>query len=192
MLIVGLGNPGIKYERTRHNVGFMVADALTRELHAPEFKLKKSAHALITPPFVPPLSRGGWGGLSMIIAKPQTYMNLSGKSIAALLTTYRHIDISKSLMVISDDLDLPLGTLRLRERGGAGGHQGLQSIINALGTKEFPRLKIGIRPPTLSRQPGKAEEFVLKKFAKDELTLMRHEIIPQAVRMIIETLAKSK
>ena len=185
--IVGLGNPGTKYEKTRHNAGFMVADALSRELHAPEFKLKKNAHALIPPPFVPPLSRGGWGGLSMIIAKPQTYMNLSGKSVAALLkrdklTTEK---LNNCLLVVSDDLDLPLGTLRFRERGTAGGHQGLQSVINALGTEEFPRLKIGIRPPSLSRQPGKAEEFVLKKFTKEEFTLLQETVVPKAIKEIL-------
>lgn len=188
--LVGLGNPGTKYEKTRHNAGFLVVDALVRELHAPDFKLKKSAHALVTPPFVPPLPRGGWGGLSVMLVKPQTFMNLSGKAVAALLARNRNLDISKSLMVISDDLDLPLGTIRMRESGGAGGHQGLQSIIDALGTEEFPRLKIGIRPPSLLRQPGKAEEFVLKKFTREELALMNHQIIPQAINEITERIKK--
>ncbi len=190
--IVGLGNPGAKYDRTRHNAGFMVADAFIKELHAPEFKLKKSAHALVS--VVEnreqrtdnnKLVIGHW---SLVIVKPQTYMNLSGKSVAALLkrsklTTEK---LNNCLLVISDDLDLPLGTIRMKERGSAGGHQGLQSIINSLGTEEFPRLKIGIRPPTLSRQPGKAEEFVLKKFTKDELALLRQEVIPYAVKEIIK------
>src|SRR3990167_9565881 len=155
--IVGLGNPGIKYEKTRHNAGFMVADALSRELHAPEFKLKKNAHALISEcQMTDSMVHGPW---SMVIVKPQTYMNLSGKSVAALLkrdklTTEK---LNNCLLVISDDLDLPLGTIRMRERGTAGGHQGLQSVINALGTEEAPRLKIGIRPPALSPQSAKAE-----------------------------------
>lgn len=192
--LVGLGNPGTKYEKTRHNAGFLVVDALVRELHAPEFKLKKSAHALVSETEIREqgtennkLVIGNW---SLVIVKPQTFMNLSGKSVAALISKLRHFDISTSLLVVSDDLDLPLGTIRMRESGGAGGHQGLQSIIDALGTEEFPRLKIGIRPPSLLRQPGKAEEFVLKKFTREELALMNHQIIPQAINEITERIKK--
>ncbi|MEW6610875.1 MAG: aminoacyl-tRNA hydrolase [Patescibacteria group bacterium] len=183
-LIVGLGNPGKNYEKTRHNAGFLVVDALARHLHAPEFKLKKQLHSLITQTQLPASSFQLPN--SLILAKPQTYMNLSGKSIAAIISKFRYFDISTSLLVISDDLDLPLGIIRFRERGGAGGHQGLQSIINALGTEEFPRLKIGIRPPHLSRQPGKAEEFVLKRFSKEEFTLLHQQFIPKAVNIILK------
>lgn len=177
-IIVGLGNPGKKYALTRHNAGSMVADALAEELHAPAFTLNKRHHALIAESAIN-------NQRSLIIAKPQTFMNLSGASVAALVKKSGKMEIKKTLMIISDDLDLPFGEIRYREKGSAGGHNGLQSIIDALGTHEFPRVKIGIRPPHLSRQPGKAEEFVLERFTPDEQKELGEKIIPEAVRTII-------
>lgn len=176
-LIVGLGNPGKKYELTRHNAGFLVVDALAKELHAPEFKLKKSAKALTTE-----LQDTNF----ITLAKPQVFMNLSGHAVKALTKSWEAKKLRRLLLIISDDLDLPLGTLRLREQGGAGGHNGLLSVIESLGTNEFPRLRIGIRPPGLERQPGKAEDFVLKKFTAEELKKLREDVIPQAMRVILE------
>jgi len=207
-LIVGLGNPGKKYELTRHNAGFLVADALASALRAPEFKLKKRAHALISEVVIKERERDNCSlfsvPCSLIIAKPQTFMNLSGTAVVALLRHCegarrpkqsprdRHAPLRSArddngrLLIVSDDLDLPFGTIRLREKGGAGGHNGLTSVIEHLGAEEFPRLKIGIKPQGMDRQPGKAEEFVLKKFTADELKKLKEEIIPKAVQIIVK------
>ncbi len=178
-LIVGLGNPEKKYERTRHNAGFMAVDALASELHAPEFKFKKSLNALVTECQID-LST------SVILAKPHTFMNLSGTSVAALLTYYKITDPTKHLIIISDDLDLPSGTIRYRPRGSGGGHNGLKSVIDTLHTQEFPRLKIGICPLGAARQPGKAEDFVLERFTGEELIQLRETVFPHAVQAILE------
>jgi len=191
-LIVGLGNPETRYQSTRHNVGFMINDALARTLNAPPFKLNKNLNVLITTceTFAPNLHH--LPPVTLILAKPQTFMNLSGTSVAALVTQYKNIDLPKSLITISDDLDLPFGTIRFRARGSAGGHNGLKSIIESLGTQEFPRLKIGIRPPGAARQPGKAEDFVLERFTAEELATLKKDTIPQAVAQLLEIIQTKK
>lgn len=132
-LLAGLGNPGKQYSQTRHNAGFLIVDELARgkarfraECQAQVAKLKLA-------------------GVDVLLAKPQTFMNASGQAVAALMRRYR-ID-PDSLLVILDDLDLPLGLLRLRPNGGSGGHHGLESIIGEIGTREFARLRLGIGRP---------------------------------------------
>jgi len=186
-VIVGLGNPGKRYTLTRHNVGAMVVDALAQELHAPPFKLNKRLYALVTQSVIN-------DQLSVIVAKPQTFMNLSGRSILPIVRAYCNTPlpygqgIALPLLVTTDDLDLPFGTIRYRERGSAGGHNGLKSVIECLGSQDFPRIKIGIKPPGMSRQPGKAEEFVLERFTKDELAGLKNDIVPKAIKLILEKL----
>jgi len=152
-LIVGLGNPGAEYERTRHNLGFMLIDKLAAEAGATV--KRKDCRSLI-----------GSATLEderVHLVKPQTFMNLSGESVACLVAKAEIEDVSKSLIVISDDLALPFGTIRLRERGSAGGHNGLKSIIGAIGTNEFMRLRIGIQP---EHPISDAKAFVLDEFPK--------------------------
>ena len=152
-LIVGLGNPGAEYERTRHNLGFMLIDKLAAEAGATV--KRKDCRSLIGSPTLE--------DERVHLVKPQTFMNLSGEAVACLVAKAEIENVSKSLIVISDDLALPFGTIRLRERGSAGGHNGLKSIIGAIGTNEFLRLRIGIQP---EHPISDAKAFVLDEFPK--------------------------
>jgi PTH1 family peptidyl-tRNA hydrolase len=153
--IVGLGNPGAEYERTRHNLGFMLVDLIAREAGA--LVKRKDCRALI--------GRALIEGVQVELVKPQTYMNLSGESVACLLAKQESKSGARALIVISDDLALPFGTIRLRRRGSAGGHNGLKSIIAATKTDEFMRLRIGIQP---AHPVGDTKSFVLDEFSKNE------------------------
>ena len=131
-IIIGLGNPGKEYHRTRHNVGFDVIDVLSEKLNIP---LTKSAmYGLI--------GEGYIGGEKVLLVKPQTFMNLSGQCVTELVSWYK-ADLA-NVMVIFDDIDLPLGKLRLRKDGSAGTHNGMRSIIGLLGRQDFPRLRVGV------------------------------------------------
>jgi PTH1 family peptidyl-tRNA hydrolase len=152
-LIVGLGNPGPEYVGHRHNVGFQCLDRLA-ETHGLGFmRLESRAR----------LAQGAIQGVRVLLAKPLTYMNLSGQAVGPLVRRYGIL--LSALLVIYDDMDLPLGTIRLRPRGGAGGHKGMRSIIEALGGQEFPRLRVGI-----GRPPGgeDAVDYVLSDFTLEE------------------------
>jgi len=151
MLIVGLGNPGERYEWTRHNLGFMFVDALARQSDA---RVKRAeCRALV--------GRVEVEGREVELAKPQTYMNLSGESVACLLRKRAGLKPQGDLLVVSDDIALPFGSIRLRPRGSSGGQKGLKNIISALGTDEFPRLRIGIRP---EHPVSDTSAFVLERF----------------------------
>lgn len=165
LLIVGLGNPGQKYDRTRHNVGFMVVDYL-----AQEWKVNLSTHKKF---------QGEFGEAGKIrLLKPTTYMNLSGEAVGAVVRWYKLLP--QVVVVIYDDLDLPLGRIRMRKSGSAGGHNGMKSIISHLSTQDFPRLRIGIdRDDRLE-----TSDYVLGKFTSSELSVM-----PQVFRFVAESLA---
>lgn len=156
--IVGLGNPGKKYENTRHNIGFNVIDELVRrhvgQLDGTKFK---SLYSIVT-----------IDGEKVLYVQPQTFMNLSGEGVRPLLDYYK-VDI-EDLVVIYDDLDLPVGKVRLREKGGHGGHNGIRSLIQHLGTKDFKRIRIGVGRPTNAQA---IVDYVLKPFAKDEVEEMK-------------------
>jgi PTH1 family peptidyl-tRNA hydrolase len=152
-LVVGLGNPGPQYAWTRHNLGFMVVAALAEQWRIPLTRSTLDAA----------WGQGRVGGETVVLAQPATFMNLSGRAVSRLLTYFRLNP--GSLVVIHDDLDVPPGRLKIVERGGPGGHRGVLSIINALDTEEFIRVKLGIgRPP--GAMPG--ENFVLSHFAREE------------------------
>ncbi|TFD81263.1 aminoacyl-tRNA hydrolase [Cryobacterium fucosi] len=158
-LVVGLGNPGPGYAGNRHNVGHMVAAVLADRLSA-NFKNHKTNSAVAE-------GRSFPGGPKLVLAKPSTYMNVSGGPVAALLRFYS-LEPDR-LIVVHDDLDLPFDTLKIKVGGGHGGHNGLRDIIAATGTKEFVRIRIGIgRPP--GRQD--AADFVLHDFGKDERAIL--------------------
>jgi len=152
-LIVGLGNPGKKHQKNRHNIGFMAVDRLAGQNEIPLGKVQSKAV----------LGNGRIAGQQVILAKPQTYMNRSGDSVGPLVNYYR-VPL-ENVLVIYDELDLPFGTLRLRQSGGSGGHNGMKSIINHLG-QDFPRMRLGI-----GRPPGRMEpaDFVLRDFRGQEL-----------------------
>lgn len=157
-LIAGLGNPGRRYQKTRHNIGFMTLDHLAKRLG--ESFSRVESKALV--------AKTAHQGFRLILVKPQTYMNDSGKAVGALVRFYK-IPF-ENLMVVYDDVDLPTGTLRIRPGGGSAGQKGMKSIIEHLGTEDFPRLRIGI-----DRPPGQMEAaaYVLQSFAKDETDIIQ-------------------
>jgi PTH1 family peptidyl-tRNA hydrolase len=162
-LIVGLGNPGREYRQNRHNIGFLTVDRLAARLGISFSRLE--AKSLLT--------KGEHQGKRILLAKPQTYMNLSGQSVGTLVRFYK--TPLENLLVIYDDVDLPQGVIRLRPGGGSGGQKGVASIIQRLGTQDFPRLRLGI-----GRPPGRmdAAAYVLQNFSKGEL---------EALDMILES-----
>jgi PTH1 family peptidyl-tRNA hydrolase len=147
-LIVGLGNPGAEYQWSRHNLGFMLVDTLAREEGLEINRRECNSH----------VARLELEGSAVKLVKPQTYMNLSGEAVNCLLRKHHLLAQGGSLIVISDDLALPFGKIRIRERGSAGGHNGLKSIIAAAGTSGFVRLRIGIQP---EHPVEDSREFVL-------------------------------
>lgn len=151
-LIVGLGNPGPTYARNRHNIGFQLVDALA---HAYAIGLtRRQSHARV--------GVGQIGGRQTLLAKPQTFMNLSGNAVSGLMHFYKATPAD--LLVAYDDLDLPLGKVRLRPAGGSGGHKGMKSIIERIGAEDFARLRIGIGRPNF----GETVDYVLENFHADE------------------------
>lgn len=151
-IIVGLGNPGSKYTNTKHNIGFIVLDEIAKEKSVSFSKGKCEAE----------ISEFNHFGEKILLVKPQTFMNESGRSVRPLMNYYNIGE--EDLLVIYDDLDLPVGKIRLRQKGSAGGHNGIKSLIQHLGTKEFNRIKIGIDRP----QPGKdVVSHVLGTFPKE-------------------------
>ena len=159
-LIVGLGNPGKAYARNRHNIGFQCLNYYAR-LHSIRFD-RRQCRARV--------GIGEASGEKLLLAKPMTFVNLSGDSVACLMRKHR-IPLS-NLLVIYDDLDLPLGKIRLRQSGGSGGHKGMNSIIFALGSEDFPRIRVGIGRPQVEGKPSNDEEvivnYVLSDFSPQE------------------------
>ena len=153
-LVVGLGNPGPEYADTRHNVGFRCVDLLARRFDAAWQERRRDLRSLLA--VIRPDE-----DLTLVLAKPQTYMNLSGEAVACLLRRREGLAPDRDLLVLSDDVALPFGTIRLRARGSSGGQKGLQSIIAALRTDEFMRLRIGIRP---EHPVSDTARFVLERF----------------------------
>ncbi|HLN64896.1 MAG TPA: aminoacyl-tRNA hydrolase [Symbiobacteriaceae bacterium] len=170
-LIVGLGNPGAKYERTRHNVGWMVLDEFARKY---KVTVDRTAHHGV----YGELRSWGPTGDKVFLLKPLTFMNLSGRSLAPFANFYKVAPAD--VLVIYDDLDLPPGKLRLREKGSAGGHNGMKSIIQEFGTQDFPRLRVGIGRPA----PGwEVVDWVLAPFGGDDAITIA-QVMPRAVEAV--------
>ncbi len=179
-VIVGLGNPGEKYVKTRHNIGWHIVDALAAHLSAPDFKENKKFKALI--------SEVQTENGKILLVKPLTFMNLSGDSAIAIKTFYKLSN--EDFIVVYDDIDLPLGELRFRTEGGAGTHNGMKSLIKHLGNT-FPRLRFGIenRPKELKSRID-LSDYVLNRFAKEEEEVVK-KTIGQAISKINEELSKN-
>ena len=167
-LIVGLGNPGLEYRYSRHNFGFMVIDALADHWSVQLKKIK----------FKAVIAEDRFKGSKVILAKPLTYMNESGRSVAPLLRFYKCPP--ENMVVIHDDLDLPLGTLRIRPSGSTAGQRGMESITKLIGSQEFPRMRLGINRPPGQMDP---KEYVLKKFLPAEEELKKI-VINQAIEAV--------
>lgn len=170
-LVVGLGNPGPEYANTRHNVGFMCADALART-HGLEFARRKQSKARV--------ADGMIAKQRVLVAKPYTYMNLSGTSVQGLASFYQ-IPPAR-ILIIFDDLDVPFGTLRIRPKGGSSGQKGMKDIITRLGTQNFPRIRFGIGRPPGQMDPA---AYVLRRFNADEQRIIEDTVarVLQAIEL---------
>ena len=170
-LIVGLGNPGAEYARSRHNVGWMIADAFAAKFRIDINKHEKEALT----------GTGRVGGGAVMVTKPLTYMNRSGEAVKLLTNAY--LESPEDLMVVYDEIDLPLGKLRLRERGSPGTHNGMRSVVESLATESFPRLRFGVRGANYA-EDGRLRDYVLDDFEDNELPVV-HRTIERAVDALV-------
>lgn len=166
-LIVGLGNPGAEYEKTRHNVGWQVVEAFARKFRIDVTRHEKNALT----------GTGRVAGGSVMVAKPLTYMNLSGDAVRLLMNAY--LESTQEMIVVYDDIDLPLGKLRIRPNGSAGTHNGMRSIIGTINNENFPRLRVGI---------GAAEQGRLRDYVLDEFTAEEQPIVDKAIGRAVDAL----
>jgi len=174
--LVGLGNPGSKYEFTRHNIGFRIVDNLARDIKT-EFKKVKSYYSLI--------SRGMINNHKVMLIKPQTFMNLSGRAVSKVVYYYK-IPI-QDLLIVYDDLNLELGQIRIRKKGSAGGHKGIESIMQYLHSEEIPRLRIGVGNPSVNFNFD-CVSYVLSNFSGDEEDKIQEiiKLSTEAIKTVIE------
>jgi len=168
-LIVGLGNPGIEYQFTPHNMGFLALDRIAQQC---KVRIANRRCRALT-------AKARIADHDVLLAKPETYMNLSGMSVRELVEEYE-TDVTRDLVVLYDDLDFPLGTLRIRQRGSSGGHNGLESVIGALGTTEFVRIRLGIAPQHEVRD---TVHYVLSQFRKSQLAIV-DEVLDRAAQAV--------
>jgi len=169
-ILVGLGNPGDKYEHTRHNIGFVAIDFILHYgdvfmTEKPSKEFKSELHTWVS------------GDKKIMFLKPQTYMNDSGQALKLILNFYK-IDIAEDLLVIHDEVDLPFGDVRMVASASSAGHKGVQSIIDEIGTQNFHRLRIGVETRK-SRQEMPTDAFVLQNFTEEELQKIRQETLPK-------------
>lgn len=173
-LIVGLGNPTKQYEKTRHNIGFDVMDALADKYN---ISISENKHKALC-------GKGVIEGMKVVLAKPQTYMNLSGESVAELVNYYK-LDPESELIVVFDDISLEPGNIRIRKKGSAGGHNGIKNIIANLGSSVFPRIKVGVGEKPKGYDLA---DYVLGKFSKEDRVLMKegYDLACEASALIIQ------
>ena len=175
-IVIGLGNPGSKYEFTRHNIGFRIIDSLARDMGI-EFNKVKSYYSLI--------SRGMINNHKVMLVKPQTFMNLSGRAVNRVVSYYK-IPL-QDLLIVYDDLNLELGQVRIRKKGSSGGHKGIESIMQYLNSEDIPRLRIGIGNPSVNYNFD-CVSYVLSNFNNDEEDKIEEviQLSTEAVKTIIE------
>ena len=175
-IVVGLGNPGLKYEFTRHNIGFRIVDSLAQDIEV-EFKKVKSYYSLI--------SRGMINNHKVILIKPQTFMNLSGRAVSKVVSYYK-IPF-QDLLIVYDDLNLEFGQVRIRKKGSAGGHKGIESIMQYLNSEDVPRLRIGIGNPLVNFNFD-CVSYVLSNFNGDEKDKIKKviQLSTEAIKTVIE------
>ena len=173
-LIVGLGNPGIEYQFTPHNLGFLTIDRIAGDLG---IEVRNRQCRALT-------ARTTIGTVPVVLAKPETYMNLSGLAVRELAAEHQ-VDVQSDLVVIYDELDLPFGTIRIRQRGGTAGHNGMESLLGALETDEFLRIRMGVGP---ARKPADGAKYVLTPFRKAQLKVVDEilDLAAEAVEVIVK------
>lgn len=172
-LIIGLGNPGEKYQKNRHNIGFRAINSLREKLKFEDWKLNKKFNVLI--------SQGIFNGQKIILAQPQTFMNNSGRSAKSLVGYYKIP--AEEIIVIHDEIDLPFGKIKVQQNRGSAGHNGVQSIIDQLGDKNFIRIRIGIKPKDIEEK-NNLEKFVLENFSREE-----EKKIPLIIKRTVEIIS---
>ena len=173
ILIIGLGNPGQKYENTPHNIGRLVLSSWQEAVNFSDFSFKKNFNAFI--------SENNFEGEKIILALPETFMNNSGSSVKALAANYKLT--AEDIWVVHDDIDLPLGKIKIVKNRGAAGHKGIESIIKILKTKNFIRFRIGIKPKPYTLNPKILTKFVLQQFNKEN-----KEIVKEIIKTTIEAI----
>lgn len=174
-LVAGLGNPGSRYDRSPHNAGFLVADRIRARAHGPAFARRGEAE----------VSLCRWRGRNVLLAKPLTFMNLSGRAVARLL---HEEDLPpERLVVVFDDLDLPFGRVRLRSSGGAGGHHGMESIVEHLKTTAFPRVRLGIQVPDLPKK--EQVDYLLTPLPPERYGILE-EAAERAAQAVLDAVAE--
>ncbi len=166
IIIVGLGNPGKKFKNTRHNVGFSAVNKLAGNFQFPIFNFQSSSNAEI--------SKGEIAGEKVILAKPQTFMNESGKAVQKILSNIK--DQISNIVVIHDDIDLPVGKIKIVQERGSAGHKGVESIIKSIGNEGLIRIRVGIAP----QNDVKAEKVVLEKFSPEEQEILKKTLVKAA------------
>jgi peptidyl-tRNA hydrolase, PTH1 family len=189
-VIVGLGNQGTQYINTRHNMGFIAVDAFAKEHNFPAFSLSKKHSALVSETTLS-LAKENLSeakATKVLLAKPQTFMNNSGKAVQSLLPKRSLGNPKLRLVILHDDIDIPMGEIKVSTNRGSAGHKGIESIIQSLGTKNFTRVRIGILPTT--GKPKEIEKFVLKKFTKTELTSLE-SVIQKTTKTLASLIATS-
>ncbi|PJA63916.1 MAG: aminoacyl-tRNA hydrolase [Candidatus Portnoybacteria bacterium CG10_big_fil_rev_8_21_14_0_10_43_39] len=177
-LIVGLGNPEKKYEKTRHNLGWRVVDCLSEKTGIKNFKKENKFNAFV--------AIGEFSGQKIILAKPLLYMNNSGQSVRAISDYFKIVP--EDITVVHDEIDLPLGEIKIQENISSAGHKGVQSIIDRLKTNEFKRVRLGIRPNQEIIQ--KTEEFILEEFSQEEEKIVEEEI-KKAAQLVMAALSSN-
>ena len=173
ILLAGLGNPGEKYKFTRHNIGFLIIDEIQKQMNFPEFEFKKQFQSLISTNHI--------GSKKIILLKPKTFMNNSGKAIIAIKKYYKQS--LKDILIIHDELDIPLGKFKIKKNQGSAGHNGVESIIKSLDSQNFWRVKVGIENHTISEKESKSgKKYVLENFSleeEEEIFLIVNQIIKE-------------
>ena len=178
ILIVGLGNPGKKYQKTRHNLGFRVVDEIAANFQfSPALSQKGGVQSI----FNVKISKGEIANKKIILAKPQTFMNLSGKAVKKLISNIQNL--TSKLWIIHDDIDIPLGEIRIVKNRSSAGHKGVESIIRELKTKDFVRFRVGVKPKTSNLKPETLDRFVLQKFTREEEKILK-KIIKKTIEII--------
>jgi len=185
-IIVGLGNPGKKYEYTRHNAGFLAVDHYMegKEVISCESKFDGTICEIHFHPHIPLLAKEGLGAVKTFFVKPKTFMNESGRAVKEIAKFYK-IDITRDLLVIHDEVDLPFGEIRTTHSSQAAGHNGVKSIIDALGTQDFHRARIGVETRE-SRNDMPTDAYVLSPFSAGELEKLRKEVFIKTDEIIAE------
>ena len=178
ILIAGLGNPGPKFKNTRHNLGFMVLDKFSNKNSFPDWEESRKINCLFTKKII--------AEKEIELLKPLTYMNNSGRAIK--LAVKKHNIKTKDIIIIHDDIDLDLGKIKIVKNRGAAGHKGIQSIINELGIKDFIRIRIGVKNQKIENKTQKTEDFVLKKFTREEEKILKEAIekVVQAIKFFLK------